>query len=125
MKAALFLALVMPLAAADEIEGTVWYDADGEVVLVEGPAAEAADEPFVPEWKKREIERRERASNPRRRSSWSRSRWNRGWYGYPGTGYYYTPGWSVCRPSVSAPSGGFGSYFGSVRGSRVSIIIRR
>ncbi|MGE9271299.1 MAG: hypothetical protein ACQKBU_10900, partial [Verrucomicrobiales bacterium] len=60
VKLACVFALLLPLPSAVALEGTVWYDSEGEVVLVEGPAAESAPEPFVPEWRKREIERRER-----------------------------------------------------------------
>ncbi len=49
---------------AGGIEGTIWYDAKGEVAWVEGPAAEKqAREPFVPHWVRAE-QRRDRGRRP-------------------------------------------------------------
>lgn len=101
-----------PLVIADE--GTVWYDAEGEVAYVEGPEAAKVEEPFVPEWRKREIARRERqgaydpGSDARRfRGYGAAYRWR----------VYRPAGWSVrrCHPPARA---GFRSRGG------VSVIIR-
>mgnify|MGYP000300740558 CR=1 FL=1 len=112
-------ALVLPLAA-EEVEGTVWYDANGEVALVEGPAAEPAPRPFVPEWRKRELEREARRRDPLRWQERDRH-WDRGWYGgYSGWGYR-TYGWSV-RP-IRATGSHLRACFGGGR-SGASVIIR-
>lgn len=82
------LLLTLPLAAA-EIEGTAWYDAEGELVVVEGPNAEKAKRPFVAESQRRDWERRERMS---RRGSWSASE-----YDWPVWGTSYPVRRSDCR----------------------------
>jgi hypothetical protein len=108
------LAFLLMLLPAMGLEGTVWYDAAGKVAWVEGPAAEKPREAFVPEWQRREIERRERMRQPgatRYRgpySPWdSTPVYGWGWSGYPG-GYgrppmYVSPwpGPCVRRPGVS------------------------
>ncbi|MCH7227301.1 hypothetical protein [Haloferula sp. A504] len=92
----------LPLLAAEEIEGEVWYDAEGEVVFVEGPAAESSTRPFVPAWERRARDQGEGRfefrydHRYRQRRSWYGSHgWYGGWYGYPG--------WSVCRPAYPTP----------------------
>lgn len=62
MKSLWMLILAMPLMGEESGE-TTWYDSEGKVVRVEGPDAEPAEKPFVAEWRKREIERRERAND--------------------------------------------------------------
>lgn len=61
MKALWMLILSLPLMGA-ELGETTWYDSQGKVVRLEGPDAESAEKPFVAEWRKREIERRERSN---------------------------------------------------------------
>jgi hypothetical protein len=95
------IALLLPLVGslhAGEIEGTVWYDARGEVAWVDGPAARDSRPPFVPQWVARE-ERRDRALRGGFRP---RSRWTSAWpvWGYGG-GY-----WISHAPRHRA-SGGF------------------
>lgn len=95
MKKLWFLVLALPLTAA-EPEGTAWYDAEGQVVVVEEAGAESAEVPFVAEWRKREIERRDRHTG--QWSSEIRPVWGggfasrRGYYsrGYRGYGGYYS-----------------------------------
>jgi hypothetical protein len=89
MKALLPLLLAGSLQAGT-IEGTVWYDANGEVAWVDGPAARETRPPFVPQWVARE-ERRDRAL---RGSPRPRGRWTSAWpvWGYGGGG------WSGCSP---------------------------
>lgn len=115
--------LALPLRAV-EVEGTVWYDAEGKVALVEGPAAESAPVPFVPEWRKREIARQERGYTGR-----SGIYFRDFWRGYGAYGYYrsYRPrGWCVRRavPYRRGRGGFYGAYRGS-RGSGVTVVIRR
>lgn len=90
------------LMAAEEIDGDVWYDADGKVAFVEGPAAESPARPFVPAWERRARDQGEGRfefrydHRQRQRRSWYGSHgWHGGWYGYPG--------WSVCRPAYPTP----------------------
>jgi hypothetical protein len=79
------------LALADEPpEGVVWYDADGKVAYVEGPAAEPLPPRLVPEWKRREARREEGA-----RTGDFHFRRYPGWYGYRG--------WSVVRTCAPRP----------------------
>jgi len=54
------LVFALPLMGEESGE-TIWYDSEGKVARVEGPDAECAEKPFVAEWRKREIERRERS----------------------------------------------------------------
>ena len=92
------------LMAAEEIDGDVWYDAEGKVAFVEGPAAEPPVEPFVPAWERRARDRAQGQGDfefryhhrYRHRRSWYG---NHGWYG----GWYGYPGWSVCRPGYPTP----------------------
>lgn len=79
-----------PVLADEGIQGEVWYDADGKVAYVEGPAATPGRERFVPAWERRARDR----SSGRHEIRFHRSSY-RGWYGYPG--------WSVYRPRVSRP----------------------
>lgn len=102
MKAGWFLLLFAGILQAEEVEGTVWYNSKGEVVVVDGPAAEKkAPEPWLPQWVARE-ERRDRAlrgGSPRRGRSWdgdayaeSSGVWD---WSYPVGVYYPSP----CLPS--------------------------
>ncbi|MFC7336444.1 hypothetical protein ACFQY0_04580 [Haloferula chungangensis] len=59
MKVLWMLVFALPLMA-EEVDETTWYDSEGKVVLVEGPDAVPTEQPFVAEWRKREIERRDR-----------------------------------------------------------------
>lgn len=63
MKVLGMLVLALPLGAS-EPEETTWYDAEGEVVVVEAAGSKSAEIPFVAEWRKREIERREARGGP-------------------------------------------------------------
>lgn len=91
----LLLAAIPAMAAEYEIEGEVWYDANGQVAFVEGPQAGRAPERFVPAWERRERERAHRSHEFRTdRFRFDRFR-HRRWYGWPG--------WSVYRP-VCAPA---------------------
>ena len=80
MKSLLVIILAMPLMGE-----TTWYDSEGKVVRVEGADAEPAEQPFVAEWRKREIERRERSSDdysvPFRSGSnrWGYDGWHARW----------------------------------------------
>jgi hypothetical protein len=82
-----FLVMAVPLAVA-EPEETTWYDAEGQVVAVEPAGTKSAEIPFVAEWRKREIDRREAKGGP-----WSseirpvRSRSGRHYYASPYWGY--------------------------------------
>lgn len=117
------IVMLTPLLAEErELEGEVWYDADGNVVLVEGPAAEPLEEPFVPEWRKREIARRERAYHVS--PGWSRHRgWDDGWsYGYGHAGYGHSfphRGWSVRVAGPRVRGGFYGAWCGGGSGARV------
>jgi hypothetical protein len=108
MKAAFFILLAVS-ADAGAIEGTVWYDARGEVAWVDGPAARESRPPFVPQWVARE-ERRDRAL---RGDSRPRGRWSSAWpvWGYGG-GYWtgYRPHSRVWGPTFrcrSVPTSSF------------------
>ena len=124
MKVLCSFILALPLVAA-EPEGTAWYDSEGKLVLVESADAEPAEEPFVAEWRKREIERRERYSG-----DWSSEMWpvwggsyssRRGYYsgGYSGYGGRYS--------GIRVRGGHYGGYYRSCptpyRGG-ASVIIR-
>lgn len=85
--AGLLMSVCLVAGGEESLDGEVWYDAEGKVAYVEGPAAKPAPRRFIPEWERRE---RERAERPRTRRSVSRS--HHGWYGYRG--------WSVVRPCV-------------------------
>ena len=84
------------LAPARDIEGTVWYDSQGKVAWVEGPAAQKKPEPFVPHWVAYE-QRRDRAlrggfrRHSRHGDAWPA--WGGAWYG--GTGFRSRV---VCHP---------------------------
>jgi len=114
------IGLALPLAAA-EIEGDAWYDAQGELVRVDGPAAESAPRPFVPEWKQREWARLERQRG---------FQWDGGYFGsYRDWGYRFHGGYRLYGPRVYrsyAPCGYrvVRSYRAPVRRG-VSVIIRR
>ncbi len=87
MMKAIFFILLLISSQAGAIEGTVWYDAKGEVAWVDGPAAvKKAPTPFIPQWVARE-ERRDEALRgdyrPRDNAS----------YDWPAWGY-----WSGLRP---------------------------
>lgn len=119
---------VLPLWGG-ELEGTPWYDSEGRLVLVEGPAAEAAPQAFVPEWRQRELERA-------RRMHAARSRWDdRPGYGSSYGSWYGTRGWRggyhFVRPS-SVFCRGAGpwrragaSFHGAFRSGGLRVIIRR
>lgn len=120
MKATLMLLLSLPMWAA-EPEGTEWYDAEGNLVLVEGPGAKPAEVPFVAEWRKREIERRERTASHWTGDLWPV--WNNGYrvrhftypayrirYRYLGGGFRHRGYARFCRP---------------VRGGGLRVTIRR
>ncbi|MBK1828938.1 hypothetical protein [Haloferula rosea] len=123
------LLAVLPCAAA--LEGTVWYDSEGEVAVVEGAAASPTPEPFVPEWRKRELERRERQGVNQRSiyDDWH----SRGYYGYR-RDYRTYGGWGYCRPirrtrycgSYRSTSGRFTACFSSgfYGGARIGVVIR-
>ncbi len=117
------LVMMSPLAVA-EVDGTPWYDASGELVMVEGPAAEPAPQPFVPEWRKREIERRERRGAGSRGFYYGDPGWYRGaWYGGFVSRSCHRP--RRCYPRAVPYRGGRFRSFCGYRGSGVSIIIRR
>jgi hypothetical protein len=97
MRALLPLLLAGSLHAGT-IEGTVWYDAKGEVAWVDGPAARESRPPFVPRWVARE-ERRDRAL---RGSPRPRVRWTSAWPVW-GCG----SGWTSLRPQFRVWSAGF------------------
>jgi hypothetical protein len=115
------------------VEGTVWYDAKGEVAVVEGPSAKPLPEPFVPESLQRELERRNRQQfhqssiyddwHSRGDLHYARySRFPGGWYGC------YRPVRPNCfRGSYRSTSGRFAASFnsgGCAPGARISVLIR-
>ena len=103
------LLLTSPLPAGEPaLEGEVWYDAEGEVAYVEGPAAAPVRGRFVPGWETREKERAARRDDFR-----IDHRAPRRWYGYPGWSVWRAP----CLPPVWRPCVRVG-------GSGVSIILR-
>ncbi|MCU0796847.1 MAG: hypothetical protein MUF31_13040 [Akkermansiaceae bacterium] len=113
--ALLFLLTLLPALG---IEGTVWYDSKGKVAWVDGPAADKTPETFVPEWRRREIERRERMNQPGGSryqgpySPWNSGYGNRwGWSIHPASFLPYRSWNPYPRPCVTRPG--------------VSIIIRR
>lgn len=124
-------AFLIPLpvtAGGAELEGTPWYDADGRLVLVEGPAAEPAPRRFIPEWRLREIERARRMHATR--SRWSDDSWVGGWYGWSGRRVWRGHGCHVARPSAVFHRGGFRTHGylrpgGACRGGGLHVIIRR
>lgn len=105
------LLISLPLVAA-EPEGTAWYDAEGKLVLVEGPNAEPAEQPFIAESQRRDWERRERM-NGRSYRDWAGYEWpawgtsypvRRSYYRGHGVGRRYFGGYrgyhsSYCRPA--------------------------
>jgi len=121
--------MLWPWAAA--LEGTVWYDSSGEVVLVEGAAVEPTPEPFVPEWRQRELARLDRQGSYRTSiyDDWHL----RGYYGYR-RGYRSYGGWGYCRPvrpshyggCYRSTSGRFTACFSSgfSGGARIGVVIR-
>jgi len=95
MKAGYCLLLLTGFLQAVEIEGTVWYDSKGQIVVVDGPAAEKkAPAPWIPQWVAREARRDKALRGGYRRSrSWSHDI-------YPVWGWSYAVGY--CRPSPCA-----------------------
>jgi hypothetical protein len=124
MKGLCSLILTLPLVAG-EPEETAWYDAEGKVVVVEAAGAESAKVPFVAEWRKREIERRE-ASGAQWSSEmapvWGGGYWGRRSYrsrGYLGYGGYYS--------GIRVTGRHFGGYYRSCpsgHGGGASVVIR-
>lgn len=126
---------ILLAVSAWAVEGTVWYDSSGQVAAVEGPAAKPLPEPFVPEWRKRELERRERQGAYRSSlyNDWHRRgyrgyhssycRHHGGWYG----GYY-----GCCQPvpcrgfrgPLRFASGRFTAVDRSGAGARVGVVLR-
>lgn len=100
MRAIVIPLLAASLASADD-GGVKWYDASGKLVKVESEGAARAEEPFVAEWRKREIERRERMEFrfrtpivPYHRYRSSGDDWGLEWYGGPAIGIrhgYFSP----------------------------------
>ncbi|WP_265594710.1 hypothetical protein [Haloferula sp. BvORR071] len=115
MKAVIFLLLAGALQAT-EIEGTVWYNSEGKVAVVDGPATEKrAPHTWQPQWFAREA-RRDKALRGEFRHRSSRRTYGDGYddYGY-GWGYSYAPYFSTgigyrCAPrpcvSYASPSAG-------------------
>ena len=130
MKVLLVLLLAM-LRWATALEGTVWYDSKGEVVLVEGTAVQPTPEPFVPEWRKRELARHDRQGAYRTSIYDS---WHSRAYDGCGVGYRNYVGWGYCRPvrrshysgSYRTTSGRFSACFSSgfSGGTRIGVVIR-
>jgi hypothetical protein len=105
-------------AAADEgVEGDVWYDADGEIAWIDGPAAEPLPPPFVPEWRRREYERRSAAG----RADWSDSREWRNTHRFqyfralPDYGFRHRPHLRHCAPRGRVFFGGRSAFRGVIR----------
>ncbi len=140
---AMLATLLASLAAlplrGGELEGTPWYDSEGRLVLVEGPAAEAAPQVFVPEWRQRELERARRMHAAR--SPWDDRPGYGSAYGSSDGSYFGiwgTRGWrgstlwrggSFVRPS-SVFCRGAGpwrraSFHGAFRSGGLRVIIRR
>lgn len=129
---ALFLGFLLLTSAGMAVEGTVWYDASGEVAVVEGPAAEPLAEPFVPEWRQREIARRERQGSYRS-SLYDDWRWqgDRSPY-FQVYGGWYRGGHGCYRPirrggfygSYRSTSGRFTATYRSGGGLRTAFLIR-
>ncbi len=98
-------ALMISLMAVSAVEKDTWYDANGKVVKVTRAVKEQAQ--YVPDWKKRELERLARMEAQRLDQS-ARSQSSRTSYwdpyaayyysGYSGYGSSYNHGWS-CSPS--------------------------
>ena len=119
---ALFLVIFALLLVAAHAEETTWYDAEGTVVLVEGPDAEPAEQPFVAEWRKREIERRERYSG-----EWSSEMWPV-WGGYGSRRRSYSGDYGGFYSGIRVRGGHYGGYYRACptpyRGGGASVIIR-
>lgn len=126
---------ILLAGAAWAVEGTVWYDSSGQVAVVEGPAAKPLPEPFVPEWRKRELERRER-QGAYRSSLYDDWHW-RGYRGYRSRYYRHYGGWyggyyGCYRPvpyrgfhgSYRSTSGRFTAVYRSGAGARVGVVFR-
>ena len=96
MKAGCLL-LLTGLLQAGEIDGTVWYDSKGQIVVVDGPAAKKAPAPWLPQWVAREA-RRDRAlrGGYRRSRSWSNDI-------YPVWGWSYAVGYRRPTPCLPLP----------------------
>ena len=94
------LLLVSPLLMAEELDGDVWYDADGKVAYVEGPGAEGASSPFVPAWERRARERDQWKTDPFEFRYHHRQYYRQNWYA--DYGWFGYPGWSVYRPHFIA-----------------------
>lgn len=94
---------------ADDKE--IWYDATGKVVKV--TRAGKTKSAYIPDWKKRELERLARMETQRReRPQVQRTRsgyWSPYQSYYPSYGYPYSHGWS-CRPAYYGR--GHGHYSG-------------
>jgi hypothetical protein len=100
MKAVSLLLLTGALQAG-EIEGTVWYDSQGKVAVVDGPASTIkAPEPFVPHWVKEEERREIAARDSVRPPSYSRRSEETWGWSYPVSYCRFTP----CVPVRCAPS---------------------
>lgn len=105
------------VAADGEIDGDVWYDADGEVAWVDGPASEPLAPPFVPEWRRRELERRSAAG----RGRWSDARGGRSTHRFryfralPDYGFRHRPHLRHCVPRARVRFGGRSGFRGVIR----------
>ena len=123
MKAVIFLLLAGALQAT-EIEGTVWYNAEGKVAIVDGPAAEKrAPQSWQPQWVAREA-RRDKALRGEFRHRSSRRYYGSGYddygYGY-GWGYSYAPYFYSTGVSYRCAPRPCGSYASPSAGLRVII----
>ncbi|MEM1084410.1 MAG: hypothetical protein AAGI48_09815 [Verrucomicrobiota bacterium] len=127
MKSWCLLLFALPLLAA-EPEGTAWYDAEGKLVLVEGPAAEPAEQPFIAESQRRDWERRERMNgrNWRDRQGYDWPAWGtsypvrRSYY----RGYGIRGGYRSYGSRYRSYRGYHGGYCGRAYGGGATLIIR-
>jgi hypothetical protein len=124
MKVPWMLVFALTLVAAKS-EETEWYDFEGQLVAVEGPGAEPAEVPFVAEWRKREIERREAYSG-----NWTSEIMPVWSTGYRLRRNYFSSGYRVYggyRSGIRVHGGHYGGYYrscpSSYRGG-ASVIIR-
>lgn len=123
MKVAVIFLLLIGSLLAEEIKGdvTIWYDSEGNVVMVDDPAVETK-KPFIPKSERLEQERLARQQS--RSLPGTRNTSNR-WRYYGASGWYYSrPSWSVYW---SRPRHHSTSIRGCYRhhGSRFSIILNR
>lgn len=115
MKAVLLLLLSAAALQAGEIEGTKWYNHEGKLVMVDGPAA-ATKKPdrWRPQWA---IDDERRAEALRGKFRHRRSRYggydDYGYgYGYGGWGYFYSGAafgvrvGGYCTPRIPCTSSG-------------------